>query len=109
MASWATPAKTLAIACALATSGPLAAATIYGTIQEGNQPLSTTPVVLSCSGAEATTNTDQRGNYRLTLNRTGRCILKVGGGSAQVAVYDDPTRYNFEIARSGGQIRLIAR
>src|SRR5215468_5820891 len=74
-----------------------AAATIYGVIQQGNQPVRNAPVVLACGGTEvAQARTDDRGNYRLTAAQTGRCSLRVGGASGEVMLYQEPTRYNFE-------------
>lgn len=106
MPKWTTTVKAVTIAAALLVSGEAAAATIYGMIQQGNQPIRNTPVVLICGGAEvARSTTDDRGNYRITTPRTGSCNLQVGGASGEVTLYQDPTRYNFEISGA----RLIRR
>ena len=97
---WTMTVQVGAFICALAVSAEAAAATIYGFIQENNQPVKTTEVVLNCGGAEAARAvTDHRGNYRITTGRTGRCILVVGGASGEVVLYNEPTQYNFEIIR----------
>ena len=110
MANWARTVKAAVVASALVVSGEAAAATIYGTIRQGSQPVTNAPVVLSCGGSEAaTTNTDARGAYRLTTGRTGRCNLQIRGASTEVILYQDPIRYDFEIVGGGGQLSLIRR
>jgi hypothetical protein len=97
-----------ALACALGMSAEAAAATIYGFIHENNQPVARTEVVLKCGAGEAgKAITDERGNYRITAARTGRCDLVVGGNRASggLVLYTEPTQYNFDIV--GG--RLLRR
>jgi len=90
-----------AFACALAVSAEAAAATIYGFIHENNQPVVKKELVLKCGDIEAAKAiTDERGNYRITTARTGRCILTVGGASGDVILYTEPTQYNFEISKA---------
>jgi len=102
MPKWATTVKAVTVAAALLVSGEAAAATIYGMIQQGSQPIRNTPVVLICGGAEAAkTTTDDRGNYRITAAQTGSCKLQVGGASGEVTLYQDPTRYNFDLVGTG--------
>ena len=97
---WTMTVQVGAFICALAVSAEAAAATIYGFIQENNQPVKTTEVVLNCGGAEAARAvTDHRGNYRITTARTGHCILVVRGASGDVVLYPAPTQYNFEITK----------
>jgi len=84
----------------------VAAATIYGTIHQNNQPLRNTEVILDCGKGPVPAKTDDRGTYRLTSNHTGRCNLRVGTANGEVVLYQDPTRYDFEIISTGGQARL---
>ena len=91
-------ATAAALAFALYGAGPAAAATIYGIIQASNQPVANAPVSVACPGAEAKTTTDARGTYRLTVARTGRCTLEVRGAASPVILYEEPTRYDFEVA-----------
>ena len=102
MGRWALTATAAALAFALVGAGQAAAATIYGIIQASNQPVANTPVSVTCPGAEARTTTDARGTYRVTVSRTGRCTLQVRGAAAPVIVYEEPTRYDFEVA--GGRL-----
>jgi hypothetical protein len=89
--------KLATVASALAISAEADAASIYGIIQQGNQPVRNTPVILICDGTEAArATTDDRGRYRLTASRTGGCSLRVGRASGEVILYQDPTRYNFD-------------
>jgi hypothetical protein len=77
------------------------AATIYGTIYTNNQPLRDAELKLDCS--EVSVKTDSRGTYRVTTNHIGRCKLSVGNASSVVIFYQDPTRYDFDVA--GTQLR----
>ncbi len=98
---WTMAVQVGVFVCVLAVSAEAAAATIYGFIQENNQPVKTKEVVLKCGGTEAARAvTDDRGNYRITTPRTGRCILVVGGASGDVVLYTEPTQYNFEIIKA---------
>jgi hypothetical protein len=100
---------TLVLVLVLAGAGQVAAATIYGIIQADKQPVANTPVSVACPGAEGRTTTDGRGTYRLTVARTGRCTLQVRGAAAQVILYEEPTRYDFELVGAGAQARLTRR
>lgn len=109
MARWAGTVMAAAVAV-LALSREADAATIFGAIHQGNRPVVNAPVALVCRGTEAArTTTDARGGYRLTANETGRCTLEVRGGSTEVILYQDPTRYDFDLVGAGGQLRLNRR
>ena len=95
---WTMAVQVGAVVCALAVSADATAATIYGSIQQDNRPVVNTLVSLRCDEAGAASAvTDDRGNYRITVARTGRCNLLVGGASGDVVLYTEPTRYDFEI------------
>ena len=108
MTRWAIVAAAVGLGLALAV-GDVEAATIYGTIRQGGRPLPAVEVELVCDGRRAAGQTDSRGTYRFTVSRTGRCQLGVQGASAPVILYDEPTRYDFEVRREGGRQRLIRR
>lgn len=86
------------------------AATIYGALSEGGQPVAGATLELNC-GADgpAAARTDARGAYRFTVSRTGKCELRAAGGAAPVIVYNEPTRYDFEVRRAGGGTTLVRR
>src|SRR5262245_24263898 len=109
MARWSMTLKAASIASVLAMADQAAAATIYGIIVERGRPAGNAPVMLSCSGAPARTSTDERGTYRLTIARSGRCTLDVRGATAPIILYDEPTRYDFEIVGAPTQPRLLRR
>jgi hypothetical protein len=104
-----TIATAAALALVLAGAGQVAAATIFGIIQAGQQPVANTSVSVACPGAEGRSTTDARGTYRLTVARTGRCTLQVRGAAAPVILYEEPTRYDFELVGGGAQARLMRR
>ena len=108
MGRYAAIVTTLALTLA-GGAGQAAAATIYGIIQAGNQPVANTPVSVACPGADGQATTDGRGTYRVTVARTGRCTLQVRGATAQVILYEEPTRYDFELQGAGAQARLLRR
>jgi len=95
---WRMMIEIAAFVSAIAVPVEAAAATIYGFIQANNQPVRTQEVVLNCQGTQtAKAVTDDRGNYRITTTRTGRCNLVVGDASGDVVLYTEPTQYNFDI------------
>lgn len=94
---------------ALALPSAAGAATIYGALQEGGQPVADLRVDLQCEGGRDSKQTDARGTYRFTVPWTGRCELKARGGSSTVILYNEPTRYDFEIRQVQGRALLIRR
>lgn len=102
-------ARNITVLAALAgLSGLAAAGTIYGVILENGRPVSA-PLTLKCGARQATTTPDQRGSYNLNVDAIGRCNLQVAGGTAEITVYDNPTRYNFELVGQGANRRLVQR
>lgn len=101
----------LRAAALLLAAGPAAAATIYGSLsQPGGQPLAQTALELRCGNEVSQGKTDARGSFRFTVPQTGRCELRVaGGGEVQVIVYNEPTRYDYELRRVDGRPVLARR
>ena len=109
MTLWAALATAATLGLALALPSEVGAATIYGTMQEAGTPLADLRVDLQCEGGRDSKQTDARGTYRFTVSWTGRCELKAGGGTSPVILYNEPTRYDFEIRQVDGRPRLIRR
>ncbi len=110
MASATSKGLRLAWLC-VAACGPAGAvaATIYGSLSEAGKPVAGADMVLQC-GAEGTPGkTDARGAFRFTVNKTGNCELRVAGAVAPVIVYDEPTRYDYEVRRAGNASSLVRR
>jgi hypothetical protein len=99
------------LAGVLALPGLAAAAnTIYGTLTGPDGPNAS--LVLACERATATANADKAGSYRLTVNDRGRCHLRVNNMPAPgelVFVYEDATRYDYEVTKAGGVTRISRR
>jgi hypothetical protein len=92
---------------------PAAAETIYGTLA-GNGGPARAHLVLTCGGVSAETDTDAHGSYRLTIGAKGRCQLQISVGNAQapselVFVYDEPTRYDYEVQTGAGSAHIVRR
>lgn len=104
----ANAARFAALAMAVA-SGPLLAATIYGSLQVAGQPAPNRDLQLHCDGAVVAGKTDARGAYRFTVGQIGRCELRALDTEAPVILYADPTRYDFDLQRVGGQPRLVRK
>jgi len=88
----------------------VAANTIYGTLTGPGGPGAS--LVLACERATATANADGAGAYRLTVNDRGRCHLRINDmppPGELVFVYDDATRYDYEVTKSGGVTRISRR
>lgn len=107
---------TRAVRCAIAfalvfSSLGAAAATIYGTVTENGAPLRRMRIDLVCpNGASDWRQTDDQGTYRLTVRQGGRCVLKLQTGTtADVVVYAEPTRYDFEYRPAPAPGSLVRR
>src|SRR5262245_5236698 len=109
MTLWVALATAATLGLALAFPTQVGAATIYGTLQEGGQPLANLKVDLQCQGGRDSRQTDARGTYRFTVGWIGRCELSARGGSSTVILYNEPTRYDFELREVGGRPSLIRR
>ena len=91
-----------------------AAGEIYGAITRDGQALADEPITVVCmDGATApqrAASTDAFGAYRLVIAGEGRCRIGVrGAASAEVRVYRNPQRYNFEWRSVAGQPQLVQR
>lgn len=100
-----------ALAGALALPGLASAAnTIYGTLTGPEGPDAS--LVLACERATASARADKAGSYRLTVNDRGRCHLRVNNMPAPgelVFVYEEATRYDYEVTTAGGVTRISRR
>lgn len=106
---------TLAAAClaCITHSDNSVAETIYGTLTSSNSgaPLSA-DLRLNCGNVSAQASADSHGSYRLTVAARGRCYLMVGNMPAPgelVFVYEEPTRYDFAVQKSGNIITSLSR
>jgi len=89
---------------------PVAAETLYGTLTGPGGPRAA--LQLTCDRAVARAVADAAGSYRITVAGRGRCHLLVGNMAAPgelVFVYDEPTRYDYEVHAVGGVARIERR
>ena len=97
-------------AAALAWTSAAAAETIYGTLTGPAGPNGR--LVITCEKASAHAIADKAGSYRLTVNGRGRCHLQVNNmppPGELVFVYEDPTRYDYEVTAVDGVARISRR
>jgi hypothetical protein len=96
-------------ALVLAVALPTQAATILGNIYRDGQPVKQLALSLACPGAApASTQTDERGAYRLSVGSSGRCELLVGGARVEVVLFNQaPTQYDFDL--QGGAVPQLQR
>jgi hypothetical protein len=87
----------------LAIDKDASAATIFGTVYLNNQPYANKELTLNCGSGPLTSNTDARGSYRLNANHVGPCTLSSGTLTTEVILYQNPSRYDFDV--SGSQLR----
>lgn len=104
----------MSLTALLALPTAAAAGEIYGAITRDGQALADEPITVVClDGATApprAASTDAFGAYRLMISGEGRCRIGVrGAASAEVRVYHQPQRYNFEWRSVAGQPRLVQR
>jgi hypothetical protein len=102
----------MALAITLLAALPAPAATMLGTVlRDGQPPRPGLQLRLGCGNKpEATTTTDARGGYRLTVAGAGRCRLSVDGASTEVMLNNQmPVQYDFDLQGSGAAARLLRR
>ena len=94
----------------VALSTPAAAETLYGTLTGPGGP--NAKLLLTCERVAARAVADNAGSYRITVNGHGRCHLQVNNMPAPgelVFVYEDPTRYDYEVTVVSGAAHIERR
>ncbi len=97
-------------ATGIALCAPAWAETLYGTLTGPGGPNGR--LVLTCDRAVARAVADAAGSYRITVNGRGRCHLQVNNmppPGELVFVYEEPTRYDYEVTAVGGAARIERR
>jgi len=83
---------------------------IYGSLQIDGQAVPTgTQIVINCSGQSYPTKVQKHGRYSVNVNKQGTCSFSVAGytgASTNVDSYNEATRYNFLIKRSGSSFSI---
>jgi len=102
---------TLAVggACMALSSGA-AAQTLYGTLTGPGGP--NAKLLITCDRVAARAVADNAGSYRITVNGRGRCHLQVNNmppPGELVFVYEDPTRYDYEVTVVSGFAHIERR
>lgn len=94
----------------IALPATAAADTIFGTLTGPDGP--NAMLVLACDHATANASADRSGSYRVTVNDRGRCHLRINNMPAPgelVFLYDEPTRYDYEVTKAGGVTHIERR
>ena len=97
-------------AAGLVVSSAAAAETLYGTLTGPAGP--NARLAITCDKAAAHAIADKAGSYRLTVNGRGRCHLQVNNmppPGELVFVYEEPTRYDYEVTAVDGIARISRR
>ena len=101
-----------AILLFLFSAAPAHGGNIYGNLWLDGRPLSGAQIEITCPGRHPA-QTDNSGSYRVFVPERGRCtfLVRFGGQSAQteIASYDNPIKYDFEVVRQGGGYILRRR
>jgi hypothetical protein len=94
----------------IALSAAAAAETLYGTLTGPGGPHA--KLLITCERIVARAVADNAGSYRITVNGRGRCHLQVNDMPAPgelVFVYEDPTRYDYEVTVVNGLAHIERR
>lgn len=97
-------------AAGLALSSAASAETLYGTLSGPAGP--NARLVLTCDKVAAHAIADKSGSYRVTVAGHGRCRLRVNNmpePGELVFVYEEPTRYDYEVTAVDGVARIERR
>ena len=106
--------KTIPILIALLVCVPSFAygGEVYGTLTEGDRSVGGgAQVEVTCAGKTYPRNTtDQYGSYRLYVQETGKCTLKVHykeqSPSTEISSYEKSVRYDLVLEKKDGQYML---
>ena len=83
---------------------------VYGSLLvDGNPVPEGKQVVINCSGNTSTAKVKQHGRYSVNLNTEGPCTLSVTGypgATIKLVSYNEATRYNFLLKRSGSSYKI---
>ena len=101
-------AATVAGAC-IALPTVAAAEPIYGTLTGPAGPNST--LTVTCGNVTASVQADRSGSYRLNVKARGRCTLRIGDmqQDERIVIYDQPTRYDYEVTKVNGRTQIERR
>jgi hypothetical protein len=80
------------------------AGNIYGTLWLDGRPVPGAQIQITCNTAH-TAQTDSNGAYSVSVPEKRRCVFHVDyaghSGQADVASYDNPIKYDFDLIRQG--------
>jgi len=83
---------------------PARAGNIYGNLWLDGRPVAGAQIEIACPARHAA-QTDNNGSYRVFIPEKGRCtfVVRFGNQSAQaeIASYDNPIKYDFDVIRQG--------
>jgi len=97
---------------ALSSTAPAPAAdeVIFGTLTGSNGP--NAHLTLTCGAAIGQADADSHGSFRVFVKGGGRCHLQVNDMAAPgelMFVYDEPTRYDYEVTKVDGVTQISRR
>jgi Tfp pilus assembly major pilin PilA len=101
---------TLLVLAALATSSPLIAGPVYGSIFFGDAAVKAAAITITCGEQTVKGATLDDGSYRITAPE-GRCTFTVtsptfGSASAAVVSSASAARYSFDVVKGGDGYEL---
>jgi len=86
------------------------AGNIFGSLTENGQPIKGAEITVTCGSNDYQARTGDDGAYSLRANEPGRCTFslkyKAQTVETEVFSYDQPTRYDFELAMTAGKYTL---
>lgn len=104
--------RTVAALIILVAPFGASAAAFYGSLTiDGQLPGREVPIELVCANTVIASETvDPRGSYRFTnLAPRGDCVVRVQGATAPVALYPNPTRFDYALTHLSGRPVLKQR
>jgi hypothetical protein len=88
------------------------AGNIYGSVWLDGRPVQGAQIQITCSSPH-TAQTDNSGSYRVFVQEKGRCVFHVDyaghSGQADVASYDNPVKYDFDLVLQDGNYVLRSK
>src|SRR5262249_52611730 len=88
------------------------AGNIYGSLWLDGKPVQGAQIQITCPNPHPT-QTDSSGSYRVFVPEKGRCVFHVDyaghSGQAEVASYDNPVKYDFDLVLQQGNYELRSK
>ena len=95
------------LAALLSLALPASAASVFGSLKRGGKPLYGASIKLLCGATISAGQSDERGNYSLSIAKGGSCTLTVDNKATSLQLGDEPKRQDFDVPAGDAPLRAL--